>query len=83
LRLLRAVQQRREDQYFWEALSEITEIGREARLPVHVSHIKLGMTRWWGQADRLVNVLDAARASGIDMTVDIYQAAGIFTPESR
>jgi N-acyl-D-amino-acid deacylase len=63
---------RSEDQFFWEALNEIIEIGRKARLPVHVSHIKLAMTRWWGQADRLVNVLDSARASGVDITADIY-----------
>jgi N-acyl-D-amino-acid deacylase len=35
---------RSEDQFFWEALNEIIEIGRKARLPVHVSHIKLAMT---------------------------------------
>jgi N-acyl-D-amino-acid deacylase len=63
---------RSEDQYFWEALNEIIEIGREAGLPVHVSHIKLAMTRWWGQSDRLLSVLDTARASGVDITADIY-----------
>jgi len=63
---------RSEDQYFWEAIDELFEIGRKARIPVHVSHIKLAMTRWWGQADRLTARLDAARASGIDVTADIY-----------
>ena len=63
---------RSEDQYFWEAIDEIINIGREARLPVQVSHIKLAMTRWWGQADRLVSKMDEARASGVDITADIY-----------
>ncbi len=63
---------RSEDQYFWEAVDEIIDIGREARLPVQVTHIKLAMTRWWGQADRLKSKLDAARASGVDITADIY-----------
>ena len=63
---------RSEDQYFWEAIDEIINIGREARLPVQVSHIKLAMTRWWGQADRLTDKLDEARASGVDITADIY-----------
>jgi len=63
---------RSEDQYFWEAIDEIITIGREAKLPVRVSHIKLAMTRWWGQADRLKAKLDAARASGVDITADIY-----------
>jgi N-acyl-D-amino-acid deacylase len=63
---------RSEDQYFWEAIDEIINIGREAQIPVQVSHIKLAMTRWWGQADRLTNKLDEARASGVDITADIY-----------
>jgi N-acyl-D-amino-acid deacylase len=63
---------RSEDQYFWEAIDEIIDIGREAQIPVQVSHIKLAMTRWWGQADRLTTKLDEARASGVDITADIY-----------
>jgi N-acyl-D-amino-acid deacylase len=63
---------RSEDQYFWEAVDEVINIGREAGLPVQVTHIKLAMTRWWGQADRLKSKLDAARASGVDITADIY-----------
>jgi N-acyl-D-amino-acid deacylase len=63
---------RSEDQYFWEAVDELIHIGREAQIPVQVTHVKLAMTRWWGQADRLINLLDDARASGVDITVDIY-----------
>lgn len=63
---------RSEDQYFWEAIDEIIHIGREARIPVQVSHMKLAMTRWWGQADRLTGKLDQARAAGVDITADIY-----------
>ena len=63
---------RSEDQHFWEAIDEVINIGREAQIPVQVSHIKLAMTRWWGQAGRLKTKLDAARASGVDITADIY-----------
>ena len=63
---------RSEDQYFWEAIDEVIDIGRKAQIPVQVSHIKLAMTRWWGQAERLKNTLNAARASGVDITADIY-----------
>ena len=63
---------RSEDQYFWEALDEIINIGRETGMPVQVSHIKLAMPRWWGQADRLIATLDEARASGVEITADIY-----------
>ena len=63
---------RSEDRYFWEAIEEIIEIGREARLPVQVTHTKLAMNRWWGQAERLKTTLDEARASGVEITADIY-----------
>ncbi len=63
---------RSEDQYFWEAIDEAIDIGREARIAVQVSHIKLAMSRWWGQADRMMAKLNEARASGVDITADIY-----------
>jgi len=63
---------RSEDQYFWEAIDEAIHIGREAKIPVQVSHIKLAMSRWWGQADRLKTKLDEARESGVNITADIY-----------
>ena len=63
---------RSEDRFFWEAIEEIVRIGREADLPVQVTHIKLAMNSWWGQADRLLARLDEARSSGVDITADIY-----------
>ncbi len=63
---------RSEDRYFWGAIEEIIEIGREARLPVQVTHTKLAMNSWWGQAERLTTQLDEARASGVEITADIY-----------
>ncbi len=63
---------RSEDRYFWEAIEEIIRIGREADLPVQVTHMKLAMNNWWGQAERLLTRLDEARASGVEITADIY-----------
>jgi len=63
---------RSEDRYFWDAIDEIVTIGREAKLPVQVSHIKLAMHSLWGQADRLLKTLNDARAAGVDITADIY-----------
>jgi N-acyl-D-amino-acid deacylase len=63
---------RSEDRQFWQAIDEIIAIGREARIPVQISHIKLAMRSLWGRADSLVRVLDRARASGVDITADIY-----------
>ncbi len=63
---------RSEDRDFWKAIDEIIAIGREARLPVQVSHAKLAMRSLWGQGNRLLMLLDRARASGVNVTADVY-----------
>ena len=63
---------RSEDRDFWSAIDEIIAIGREARIPVQISHAKLAMRSLWGQANRLIELLDSARAQGVDVTADIY-----------
>ncbi len=63
---------RSEDRRFWEAVDEILTIGREAAVPVQISHVKLALRSLHGQADRLLATLDEARAAGIDVTADIY-----------
>ncbi len=78
---------RSEDRDFWAAIDEIITIGREHRMPVQISHIKLGMIDLWGQADSLIHVLDSARATGVNVTADIYPYTywqsnlGVFYPE--
>ena len=63
---------RSEDRWFWDAIDEIIEIGRETGMPVQVSHIKLALRRDLGKAERLIQILNEARASGVDITADIY-----------
>jgi N-acyl-D-amino-acid deacylase len=63
---------RSEDRAFWKAIDEVIQIGREAKIPVQISHIKLGMRSLWGQADKLLGILDTARRSGVALTADIY-----------
>jgi N-acyl-D-amino-acid deacylase len=63
---------RSEDRWFFEALEEIINIGREAGIPVQVSHIKLAMKSLWGRAPEVLAMLDQARAEGIDISADIY-----------
>jgi N-acyl-D-amino-acid deacylase len=63
---------RSEDRQFWPALDELLTIGRTAKMPVQVSHIKLAMRGLWGQADALVAQLDAARQQGVGVTADLY-----------
>ena len=63
---------RSEDRWFWEAIDEVIAIGRTHNMPVQISHIKLGMLDLWGQAGKAIDVLDKARASGVQLTADIY-----------
>jgi N-acyl-D-amino-acid deacylase len=66
---------RSEDRYFWKAIDEIIHIGKEATIPVQISHIKLAMHNLWGKADSLLAILDKTRNEGIDITSDIYPYA--------
>ena len=54
-----------------QAVDEIIAIGREAKLPVQISHMKLGMIPLWDKL-MLIHVLDRARASGVNITADVY-----------
>jgi len=63
---------RSEDRFFWQAVEEIIAIGRRARIPVQIGHTKLAMKTLWGQADRLIQRLEAARAEGVEITGDMY-----------
>src|SRR5206468_12801190 len=63
---------RSEDRKLWEAVDELIAIGRDARMPLQISHVKLAMRSWWGQAGKLVERLDRARADGVRVTADVY-----------
>ena len=56
----------------FEAFAEAIRIGREARLPVQISHIKLGTVAVWGRAGEVVALVNKARARGQDVTADCY-----------
>ena len=66
---------RSEDRFFWKAIDEIINIGKTAKIPVQISHIKLAMHNLWGKSDSLLMLLDNARKSGINVTSDIYPYA--------
>lgn len=66
---------RSEDRYFWKAVDEIINIGRQTNMPVQVSHAKLAMRSLWNQAEKLVHKMDSARSAGIKITADIYPYA--------
>jgi len=55
-----------------EALAEITQVAREAHVPIEVSHLKLAGPSAWGRADEILAYLDRARADGLTITHDQY-----------
>ena len=55
-----------------EALAEAIQIGRTGRLPVQISHIKLGTVAVWGKANEAVALINKARQRGQDVTADCY-----------
>ena len=63
---------RSEDRALWEAIEEIIDIGRKTRMPVQISHAKLAMVDWWGDAPKLIERLEKARREGVQITADIY-----------
>lgn len=54
------------------AVSEAIAIGRDAGLPVQVSHLKAAGRPHWGKVKDALALMDAARAEGQDVTADVY-----------
>ncbi len=63
---------RNEDDHLFAAIDELLTIGREAKMPVQISHMKLGGVSVWGKSAEVLAKLDKARADGIAVSVDIY-----------
>lgn len=63
---------RHEDTQIFAALEEVFRVAREAKVRAEVSHLKLAGEKAWGQADKVLAHLDAARAEGLDITADQY-----------
>jgi N-acyl-D-aspartate/D-glutamate deacylase len=51
---------------------ESIRVGREARIPVQITHIKGIGPDVWGQAPAVIAAIDKARAEGVDVTADQY-----------
>ncbi len=55
-----------------DAIAEAIEIGRQAKIPVEISHFKAYGKSLWGRADEFLAMMDDARAEGIDVDADAY-----------
>ena len=64
---------RDEGDHVFDSFDEILRIGREARIPVEITHIKLGSTPVWHlAAARMPAYFAAAQRDHVDLTADVY-----------
>jgi N-acyl-D-amino-acid deacylase len=63
---------RNEEDKVAEAIKEAIAIGREAKLPVEISHFKVNGQNNWGRSDEALSLVKKARLEGIDVTIDQY-----------
>ncbi len=54
------------------AIEEAIRIGREAHLPVHISHLKASGRKVWGKAVEEIALIEKARKEGLTVTADQY-----------
>ncbi len=63
---------RNEGDRLLEAVEEALQIGRDAKTPVHIFHLKAAGKANWGKMPRAIELIKNARASGQRVTADIY-----------
>jgi N-acyl-D-amino-acid deacylase len=54
------------------AISEAIEVGRRASIPVEISHLKAAGRANWSKMAQAIELIDKARAEGLDVTADMY-----------
>lgn len=63
---------RDEEEGFRAAMEEAIRIGKDAKLPVQISHIKMGNRNVWGKSAEAIALIEAAKKAGQDVTADAY-----------
>jgi N-acyl-D-amino-acid deacylase len=54
------------------AIEEAVTVGREAGMPVQLSHFKIDNKRLWGSSDKSIALVEKFRRDGVDVVVDQY-----------
>lgn len=67
-----ATHMRNESNAVLPAIDEALRIGREAKIPVEIWHIKVAGKDNWGRMPDVVAKINAARAAGMDISADTY-----------
>jgi N-acyl-D-aspartate/D-glutamate deacylase len=55
-----------------QAAEEAIRIGERGGVPVQIAHVKASGRENWGKMDRVLRMIDSARARGVDVTGDVY-----------
>lgn len=55
-----------------DAIDEALTIGREAKIPVQISHFKVTGKNNWGRSSETLAMVEDARKQGFDVTIDQY-----------
>jgi N-acyl-D-amino-acid deacylase len=55
-----------------EAVAETIAVGEAAQCPVQISHLKIDSPSRWGEAERVLGLIDAARKRGVNVEADQY-----------
>lgn len=64
---------RDEGNHVFDSYQEIIQIGKGAKLPVEITHIKMGVPAVWNMAaKRMPQVFEQARKEGVDLKADVY-----------
>ncbi|HWQ11326.1 MAG TPA: D-aminoacylase [Roseiflexaceae bacterium] len=66
---------RSEGAHLLEGITEAIDIGRIAGLPVEIYHLKASGRDNWHKLPEVIRMVEAARASGLDVTADMYPYA--------
>jgi dihydroorotase/N-acyl-D-amino-acid deacylase len=67
-----ATHMRSESDEILPAIDEAIRIGREARIPVEIWHLKVAGTKNWGRMPEVLAKIDSARQNGVDIAADTY-----------
>lgn len=76
-RLIMSHMRNEDDDQLEASIAELLEQGEDAR--VHISHLKSVYGKGVERADEILDILADARASGIDITADIYPYSASYT----
>ncbi|MGA8809662.1 MAG: D-aminoacylase [Thermoanaerobaculia bacterium] len=70
---------RDEGDHIDSALDEAFRIGRDAKIPVNIWHLKVGGAANWGRMPHVIERINAARAEGLDVAANVYPYAASST----